>query len=128
MFCFLEKYSAFPIFHSFRIIKTFLLDLSGYCPNLLKSTPNIFFLIKSSERDCVAPICSVTDRLIRTLSDIVTFAYANQNKKYKLYTDVFDIALGPCQPQHIYNDVECKVNDKSITFLSHKLIDMKKRI
>ena len=40
---FLEKYSVFLVFHSFWIIRTFLLDMSVGYPSILKFTPKFSF-------------------------------------------------------------------------------------
>ena len=58
-FC-LYLYYGYTTLPLFRIIKIFLHNLSAYCPNLLKSTPNSI----CCRLDSVAPICSVTESFL----------------------------------------------------------------
>ena len=72
--------------------------------------------------------CQVAfDCLKKALADMVTLAYPDPNKDYKLYTDASDFCIGACLTQQVYDETEMTEVEKPIYFLSHKLSDTQTR-
>ena len=67
------------------------------------------------------------DRLKAMLADMVTLAYPDPSREYRLYTDASNHSIGACLTQCVVDELEGQEIEKPVYFLSHKLSDTQTR-